>query len=157
VLPAQRVKRARHRLVRQNGVRLQMMDFMRPWTAQAYAIMRIMVGLLFTSHGLSKLVHFPLPPPPEAPALILYTAGPIELVCGALVALGLLTRPAAFLASGTMAVAYFMAHFPRGFFPIANGGELAVLYCFAFLFIAAYGSGIWSVDASRGQSEKCDH
>ncbi len=128
------------------------MDFMKPWTSQAYAIMRIMVGLLFTSHGLSKLGHFPVPPPPEAPAGILYTAGPIELVCGALVALGFLTRPAAFLASGTMAVAYFIAHFPRGLFPITNGGELAVLYCFAFLFIAASGSGIWSVDARRGQS-----
>jgi putative oxidoreductase len=139
-------------VVREKGGRLQMMNVMKPWISEAYALMRIMTGLLFTSHGLSKLAHFPVPPPPEAPAIILYTAGPIELVCGALVALGWLTRPAAFLASGTMAVAYFVAHFPRGFLPIANGGELAVLYCFAFLFIAAYGSGIWSVDASRGQS-----
>jgi len=127
------------------------MDFMKPWTAQVYALMRIMVGLLFMSHGLSKLVHFPVPPPGEAPFFVLYTAGPIELVCGAFVALGFLTSPAAFLASGTMAAAYFMAHFPRGFFPIVNGGELAVLYCFAFLFISAYGSGIWSVDAVRGK------
>lgn len=129
-----------------------MMAFMQPWVAQVYALLRIVTGLLFTSHGLSKLVHFPVPAPPEAPAVILYTAGPIELVCGALVALGWLTRPAAFLASGMMAVAYFTAHFPRGFFPIANGGELAVLYCIAFLLIAAYGPGVWSVDASRGQS-----
>jgi putative oxidoreductase len=71
------------------------------------------------------------------------------MVCGALIATGLLTRWAAFLASGTMAAAYFMAHFSRGFFPIANGGELAVLYCFVFLFIAAHGAGIWSVDGAR--------
>ncbi len=126
-----------------------MAEFMKPWSAQTYALMRIMVGLLFLSHGLSKLVGFPVPAPAEAPAFILYTAGPIELICGVLVALGLQTRWAAFLASGMMAAAYFMAHFPRGFFPIANGGELAVLYCFAFLFISAHGAGIWSVDASR--------
>jgi putative oxidoreductase len=129
-----------------------MADFMKPWTAQTYALLRIMVGLLFLSHGLSKLVHFPVPPPPEAPAFVIYVAGSIELVCGLLVTLGLQARWAAFLASGTMAAAYFMAHFPRGFFPIANGGELAVLYCFAFLFIAASGSGIWSIDAARGTS-----
>jgi putative oxidoreductase len=129
-----------------------MADFMKPRSAQAYALMRIMVGLLFLSHGLSKLVSFPVAPPPEAPPFILYTAGPIEAVCGALVALGLITRWAAFIASGTMAAAYFMAHFPRGFFPIANGGELAVIYCFAFLFISAHGAGAWSVDAMRGKT-----
>jgi putative oxidoreductase len=80
---------------------------------------------------------------------LIYTAGPIELVCGTLVALGLFTRWAAFIASGQMAVAYFIAHFPRGFFPIANGGELAVLYCFAFLFISTYGAGSWSIDGLR--------
>lgn len=129
------------------------LEFIKPWAPQLYAAMRIMIGLLFTSHGLSKLFSFPVPPPAEAPLFILYTAGPIELFCGAFVALGFLTRPAAFLASGTMAVGYFVAHFPRGFFPIANGGELAVLYCFAFLFFAAHGSGIWSVDSLRGNSE----
>jgi putative oxidoreductase len=128
------------------------MLFLTRWTAHLYALMRIMIGLSFSSHGLSKLVHFPVAPPGEAPAAVLYTAGPIELICGALVGLGFFTRAAAFLASGTMAVAYFVAHFPRGFFPIANGGELAVLYCFAFLFIAAYGSGVWSVDANRGEN-----
>ena len=126
-----------------------MSDLGQRWSPHAYALMRIVVGLLFLCHGLSKLVHFPVPPPGGVPPLLIYTAGPIELVCGTLVALGLFTRWAAFLASGEMAVAYFMAHFPRGFFPIANGGELAVLYCFAFLFISAYGAGNWSVDGLR--------
>ena len=119
------------------------------WSSYAYVLMRVVVGLLFLCHGLSKLVHFPVPPPGELPPLLIYTAGPIELVCGTLVALGLFTRWAAFIASGQMAVAYFTAHFPRGFFPIANGGELAVLYCFAFLFISAYGAGSWSIDGLR--------
>jgi putative oxidoreductase len=113
-----------------------------------YALMRVVVGLLFLCHGLSKLVHFPVPPGGAPPHLV-YTAGPIELVCGALVALGLFTSAAAFLASGEMAVGYFMAHFPRGFFPIANGGELAVVYCFMFLFISAHGGGDWSIDKLR--------
>jgi len=117
-------------------------------SSYAYVLMRIVVGLLFLCHGLSKLVHFPIPPP-ELPPLLIYTAGPIELVCGTLIALGLFTRWVAFIASGQMAVAYFTAHFPRGFFPLANGGELAVLYCFAFLFISAYGAGSWSVDGLR--------
>jgi putative oxidoreductase len=118
-------------------------------SSYAYALMRIVVGLLFLAHGLSKLVHFPVPPPGQMPPLLTYTAGPIELVCGLLVALGLFTRRAAFIASGQMAVAYFIVHFPKGFFPIANGGELAVLYCFVFLFISAYGAGSWSIDELR--------
>jgi putative oxidoreductase len=126
-----------------------MSDLSQQWSPYAYALMRVVVGLVFLCHGLSKLVHFPVPPPSEVPPLLIYTAGPIELVCGTLVALGLLTRGAAFLASGEMAVGYFMAHFPRGFFPLANGGELAVLYCFAFLFISAHGAGSWSVDELR--------
>ena len=116
------------------------------WSPQAYALMRIMFGLLFLCHGLSKLVGFPVPPPPGAAGPVVYAAGLIELVCGALVAAGLFTRWAAFIASGQMAVAYFMVHFPRGFYPIVNQGELAALYCFGFLFIATHGSGIWSVD-----------
>jgi putative oxidoreductase len=131
-----------------------MVEFMKRWSAETYALMRVVVGLLFLCHGLSKLVHFPVAPPPEAPAFVLYVAGPIELVCGALVALGLFTRGAAFLASGQMAAAYFIAHQPRGFFPIVNGGEPAVVYCFVFLFISASGAGIWSVDASRSRSRK---
>jgi putative oxidoreductase len=131
-----------------------MVEFMKRWSAETYALMRVVVGSLFLCHGLSKLVGFPVAPPPEAPAFVLYVAGPIELVCGALVALGLYTRGAAFLASGLMAAAYFMAHQPRGFFPIVNGGEPAVVYCFVFLFISASGAGIWSVDARRSRSGK---
>ena len=126
------------------------------WSPHAYALMRIVVGLLFFCHGLSKLVHFPVAPPPGVPPLLTYTAGPIELICGGLVALGLFTPWAAFIASGQMAVAYFLGHLakglaqlPQGLIPMVNGGEPAVLYCFVFLFIAAHGSGICSVDAQR--------
>lgn len=131
-----------------------MASFMEPWSPHTYALMRIMTGLLFLCHGLSKLVGFPVPPPGEAPAFVTYIAGPIELVGGALVALGWQTRWAAFIASGLMAAAYFMAHFPQGFFPIANQGELAVLYCFVFLFISAHGAGIWSIDGTAGQGSR---
>jgi putative oxidoreductase len=127
---------------------MSMSNLSQQWSSYAYALMRIVIGLLFLCHGLSKLVHFPIPSP-ELPPLLVYTAGPIELVCGTLVALGLFTGWAAFIASGEMAVGYFTAHFPRGFFPLANGGELAVLYCFAFLFVSAYGSGSWGLDGLR--------
>ena len=123
--------------------------FLHRWSAQTYAAMRIIVGLLFFEHGSSKLLSFPVPPPPGSPPLIAYGAGGIELFCGALITLGALTHWAAFIASGEMAVAYFMAHFPRGFFPLMNQGESAVLYCFVFLYIAARGAGIWSVDGAR--------
>lgn len=126
-----------------------MAAFMGRFDAQVYALFRIMTGLLFLWHGSSKLLGFPKPPP-EAPAFILYVAGPIELFGGILVMLGLFTRWSAFLCSGFMAAAYWIAHGTKAFFPIMNGGELAVLYCFAFLFIAAHGSGIWSVDGLRG-------
>jgi putative oxidoreductase len=108
--------------------------------------MRVIFGLLFLSHGLSKLAGIPVPPPPGMPPPLLYATGFIELICGALVAVGLFTRWAAFIASGEMAVAYFMVHFPRGPYPIANQGELAVLYCFGFLLIATHGPGMGSVD-----------
>lgn len=125
------------------------MGFLAPHTDKIYAALRIMTGLLFLQHGLQKI--FGLFGGSEAPAFILYGAGGIELVGGLLVAIGLFAGPAAFLCSGTMAAAYFMAHWPAGgsFFPIENKGELAVLYCFAFLLIAAKGSGIWSLDAMR--------
>ena len=126
-----------------------MAEFMKPYNSQTYALMRIIVGLLFLCHGLSKLFHFPTAPPPGAPAFVIYGAGSIELVCGALV-VGLLTRWAAFIASGQMAVAYWLAHGTKSLLPIANQGELAVLYCFVFLFVSSQGPGIWSVDAARG-------
>lgn len=123
-----------------------MVDFMKAYEAQSYAAMRIVTGLLFLWHGTQKLFGFPAEVPSSAPAWILYTAGPIELIGGVLVMIGLMTRPAAFLCSGTMAVAYWMAHGFQAIFPLNNGGELAALYCFVFLFIAARGPGIWSID-----------
>jgi putative oxidoreductase len=132
---------------------------MRPYAAQTYALMRIVVGFLFLWHGAQKLFGWPAPMPPDAgaPAFVIWIAGPIELIGGFLVMIGLLTRWAAFLCSGLMAAAYFMAHaFSQvgdmgfvGLAPINNGGEMAVLYCFVFLFIAAYGPGIWSVEGGR--------
>jgi putative oxidoreductase len=110
----------------------------------AYAAFRIVTGFLFAFHGAQKLFGAfggqaqPLASMPGA-------AGVIELVCGVLVMVGVLTGIAAFLASGEMAVAYFLAHAPKGLWPIENGGELAALYCFAFLYIAARGAGMWSL------------
>ena len=126
-----------------------MLAFLSRYEPQLYAALRIVTGFLFLWHGLQKLFATPSPPPPEVPPFVLYGAGPIELVGGTLVMLGLFTRPAAFLCSGLMAAAYWMAHGSRALLPVQNGGELAVLYCFVFLYIAARGGGIWSVDGAR--------
>ena len=126
--------------------------FMQSFSAQTYALMRIFAGLLFLWHGTQKLFGFPTAAPEGVPAFVINVAGPIELVGGLLIVAGLFTRWAAFLCSGLMAAAYWMAHGMNAFFPIQNGGELAVLYCFVFLFISAQGSGIWSVDAARGSA-----
>jgi len=128
-----------------------MADFMRPWERQTYAAMRIVVGFLFLWHGVQKV--FGYPPDPrlaDAPAWVMWTAGPIELLGGLLVMLGLFTRWAAFISSGQMAAAYWMAHGWRALLPIVNQGEPAVIYCFVFLYIAARGPGDWSVDGARG-------
>ncbi len=120
---------------------------MQAYTNQTYALFRIVTGLLFVWHGTQKLLAFPVPHPMAdvLPGFVVYVAGPIELIGGLLVMVGLFTRWAAFLCSGLMAAAYWMMHGMQGLFPIVNGGELAALYCFAFLFIAAQGAGIWSV------------
>jgi putative oxidoreductase len=123
-----------------------MAPFLRPYSAQAFALFRIVTGLLFMSHGMQKLFGLFGGVPADAPPFVVYGAGIIEFATGALVAVGFFTRWAAFLASGTMAAAYWMAHGMNAFHPIVNKGELAVLYCFAFLFIAAHGPGIWSAD-----------
>jgi putative oxidoreductase len=123
--------------------------FMKPYEAQTYALMRIVTGFLFLWHGSQKLLGFPGEMPPGAPAFVLYVAGPIELIGGTLVMIGLFTGWAAFLCSGLMASAYWLAHGAQALLPIQNQGELAVLYCFVFLFISARGSGIWSVDGAR--------
>jgi putative oxidoreductase len=125
-----------------------MAAFMRPFESQTYALFRIVTGLLFLWHGAQKLFGFPVPMQGEMSALM-YVAGTIELLGGALVMIGLLTTWAAFVCSGLMAAAYWMAHGLNALFPIVNRGELAILYCFAFLFIAARGAGIWSVDGTR--------
>ncbi|MSO55539.1 MAG: DoxX family protein [Acidobacteria bacterium] len=111
-----------------------------------YAVMRVVVGLLFACHGAQKLFGV-LGGRSQLDNPMLLAAGIIEFVGGGLVAVGLLTGYAAFVASGEMAVAYFTAHAPGGFWPVANGGELAVLYCFVFLYVASRGSGPLSVDA----------
>ena len=121
-------------------------SFLREYASEAYALLRMVTGLLFLWHGASKLFGYPVPPPAEAPDFVLYVAGPLELVGGILVMIGLFTRPTAFILSGLMAVAYWMAHGMNALFPVQNHGELAALYCFVFLFIAAHGGGIWSFD-----------
>ena len=110
-----------------------------------YSIMRLIVGLLFATHGAQKV--FGMFGGKVAAAPMMQFGGWVELVGGLLIALGLFTRPAAFLSSGMMAVAYFMAHAPGGWHPVVNKGELAVVYCFLFLFIMFYGPGRWSLDA----------
>jgi putative oxidoreductase len=126
-----------------------MASFLRPFESQVYAAFRIVTGLLFLWHGTQKLFGFPEAMPSGVPPFITYVAGPIELFGGILVMIGLFTSWAAFLCSGLMAVAYWMAHGLNGLLPLVNKGELAVLYCFAFLFISARGSGIWSLDGRR--------
>jgi len=111
----------------------------------AYALLRIVAGLLFALHGAQKL--FGAFGGQQVPMMSqFWFAGVIELVGGLMIAIGLLTSIAAFIASGEMAVAYFQAHAPKGWNPLANGGELAVLFCFIFLYIAARGGGRWSAD-----------
>lgn len=118
---------------------------------QAYAVMRIVVGILYLCHGLQKaLGAFGGINGEPAPFSSLFgIAGWLELVLGLMITVGIFTAVAAFLASGQMALAYFIGHFPQGFWPIVNQGELAVLNCFLFLYMATQGSGIWAVDSMR--------
>ena len=126
--------------------------FDRYWP-ETLSVVRIIIALLFLEHGSAKLLGFP-PPPNGPPAFmtLMWLQGMIELVGGALLAIGLFTRPVAFILSGDMAVGYFMAHAPKGFFPLLNGGEGAILYCFIFLLFFVAGPGRWSVDAKVGES-----
>jgi putative oxidoreductase len=123
------------------------MTFLSPYTSWLLSALRIMSGLLVLQHGTSKYLNFPVGPMNNASLTTTGgAAGVFELVCGALVVIGLLTRPAAFLLSGVTAVAYFLVHAPRGFFPLLNGGETAALYCFTFLYLSAAGGGPLSID-----------
>ena len=117
------------------------------WSPEILSLTRIAFGITFVEHGTQKLFSFPLEPVGAlGPGMLLFV-GFLETVCGALVALGLFTRIAAFLLSGEMAIGYWALHVPQSFYPILNGGEIMVLYSFAFLYFAAKGPGPWSLDA----------
>jgi putative oxidoreductase len=123
------------------------------WSPRLLSVLRIVTAFLFIQHGSMKLLGFP---PSEAFAgvklfSLIGFAGVLELFGGLMVLLGLFTRPVAFILSGEMAFAYFMAHAPHGLYPILNRGELAVLYCFVFLYLAVAGGGVWSIDRIRGR------
>jgi putative oxidoreductase len=120
------------------------------WAPRVLSILRIVAALLFFEHGTSKLLGFP-PSDHSGPELLSlsWIAGVLELVGGALLVVGLFTRLVAFILSGEMAFAYWMAHAPQGPFPLANGGDAAILYCFVFLYLAFAGGGPWSLDALR--------
>jgi putative oxidoreductase len=120
------------------------------YSSYFYALLRIVAGLMFAMHGSQKLLGWPPAKGPGSGDMLFKVAGVIELVGGLLIALGLFASIAAVIASGEMAVAYFMVQAPNAPLPILNGGELAVLYCFLFLYIASVGSGVWSIDALRG-------
>ena len=122
------------------------------FSPQIYALMRIVVGFLFACHGAQKVLGLFGGPSPQAPPFVIWTAGPIELIGGILIMIGLLTSLAAFISSGLMAAAYFMAHQASGLLPIQNHGELAALYAFVLLYIAARGDGIWSVGGGANAS-----
>src|SRR3954453_811154 len=119
------------------------------WQPQLLAILRIVTGLLFVEHATSKFFAFPVPFPVHPLPPLLIAAGAVELVGGLLITVGLVTRLAAFIASGEMAIGYFMMHFPQGFWPLVNKGEAAILFCFVFLYLAAAGPGAWSIDEAR--------
>ena len=130
------------------------MDFLKPYTPQIRSILRIMSGLLILQHGTSKYLSFPPSQMSNTPAMSMGgAAGILELVGGVLLVIGLFTRPVAFILSGMCAVAYFYAHAGRSFYPLLNGGELAALYSFVFLYLAAAGAGPWSIDAARGDKD----
>jgi putative oxidoreductase len=123
------------------------------WSGYLLSVLRIVAAFLFIAHGTQKLFAWPIDEPRDAAQLLslMGLAGVLETFGGTLLLLGWLTRPVAFLLAGEMAVAYFMSHLPRGFWPILNRGELPVLYCFLFLYLAAIGGGPWSIDAARSR------
>lgn len=127
--------------------------FLGRWAPHLFAVLRIVAGLMFAQHGTQKLFGWPGDKPPRLDDAVAVTGGVIEVVCGLLIAFGLFASWAAFVASGTMAVAYWWRHgWGASFWPIVNRGELAVLYCFLWLFLAAHGPGIWSLGRKRDRS-----
>ena len=128
------------------------------WAPRVLSILRIVAALIFMEHGTQKLLGFPPldRPAPEVMSLS-WIAGVLELFGGALLVVGLFTRPVAFILSGEMAFAYWIAHAPQSFFPVLNGGDAAILYCFVFLYLAAAGGGPWSLDAAiRGKGRSAE-
>jgi putative oxidoreductase len=117
---------------------------------RALSLLRIIMGLMIIQHGMAKIIGFPVVASLANlnPLSLIGAAGFIELIGGALLILGLLTRPVAFIISGEMAFAYFMAHEPKGFYPLLNGGTLAIMFCFTCLYLSTAGAGPWSVDAA---------
>ncbi len=135
------------------GLEVSLENLTTTWTPRGLSVLRIMSAMLFMEHGTLKILGFPISEK-SAPELLSLggIAGVFELFGGALLVLGLFTRPVAFLLSGVMASAYFIAHAPRSIFPILNGGDAAILYCFIFLYFAIAGGGAWSIDAFRAKS-----
>jgi len=130
------------------------MPFLSRWSGEILSLLRIVASFMFIQHGTQKMFGFPVDAnaPYELMTLSPGLAGLLEVILGPLLLVGIFTRQIAFVLSGFMAFAYFMAHAPRGFWTLANGGDAAVLYCFVFLYIAAAGGGKWSIDALRGRS-----
>lgn len=132
-------------------------EFVATWTPRALALLRIVTAFLFLQHGTAKLLHFPHVAMFDGLQLLSLFgfAGLLEIVCGAMVLLGWFTRPAAFILSGEMAVAYFVAHVPLGSFlsPMLNQGESAVLFCFIFLLLSVAGAGTWCLDRTRSRAQ----
>lgn len=126
-----------------------MFERMGAYKPQALAVLRIMTALLFIEHGTMKLFGFPAPMGEGSLPPLMLVAALLELIGGILVLVGFLTRPVAFLLAGEMAVAYFMAHFPKSFFPAMNNGDAAVLFCFVFLYLFFVGPGAWAVDSRQ--------
>jgi putative oxidoreductase len=123
------------------------------WAPRALSVLRIITGLMIIEHGMGKIIGFPAFPAYAnvQPLSLIGAAGFIELICGALLIVGLLTQPAAFILAGEMAFAYFIAHEPKSFYPLLNGGTLAIMYCFTCLYLSTAGAGPWSVDAAMKQ------
>ena len=124
------------------------------YAPHALGVLRIVMALLFIAHGTQKLFGFPIPfPMPGELPTLLFVGAILEVVGGLLILFGLFTRPTAFVMSGMMAVAYWMMHAPSSFFPVANGGDAAVLFCFGFLYMVFAGGGAFSVDGARQQAK----
>ena len=131
-----------------------MLESLAAWTPRALSVLRIITGLLIIQHGMGKILGFPAFPAYAnvQPLSLIGAAGFIELIGGALLIVGLCTRPVAFVLAGEMAFAYFIAHFPKDFHPLINGGTLAALYCFTCLYLSTAGAGPWSIDAKNNQA-----